>query len=200
MDALSPLLQLGEALQAPLEFSIATGVLGVMFIWSGITKVAKPRQAAMAMVHLGVAKRPRAWYGRFAGWAEVTLGVSLAIAPGLPPILLITAATLTFFAVLLSRPVILGQSVSCFCFGESEDKVTALTVLRTVGLAAFACLLLFASPTEAFRAPSEAATYLSLCTAVGIVATVMLVARVRPLLSWNHEIVAHFRARAAACR
>lgn len=125
---------------------VATSLLGVVFILSGIPKVRRPDLAAMAFVDFGLVRTVRTQFGVLLGATECLLGVALltSIAAPLPTALSVVA--LWTFTVLLARTLRSGRAISCFCFGGS-DLISTRTVVRTLGLAVMSsAVMLLPSP------------------------------------------------------
>jgi len=122
-------------------YPVAVWFLAGVFAWSGSIKLRRPRLAALAIVDFSVGiRRARRLYGLALGGGEVLLAIALAVAP--TRIALAAAAVLlSLFTLLLARSVWSGVHFACFCFGETEDTISALTVARTSALMVLAWVL-----------------------------------------------------------
>lgn len=170
-------------LTEPPNYGISVWVLAVVFAWSGAVKLRQPALAAMAMVDFGVLRRVRPRLGAALGAAETLLAVSLALLPTFT--LPVAAGLLWLFVALIARSLLSGEEFACFCFGDADSELSRLTLLRTGALALLASVLAFApagahpgfGPTDMLQAVS----------AVALVGTLALAARIPRLLRWNRD-------------
>ncbi len=165
---------------------IAVWFLAVVFLWSGVVKLRRPALAAMAIADFGVFRRPRPGFGSALGAAEVLLAVLLV--SGLVPVLVlpVAAALLWFFAFLIARSLFSGESFACFCFGDSDSKLSRWTLARTVALALVASAQISVPVLASYPILNQ--TYLlQAVSAVALLGTLVLIGRVPKLLSWNKD-------------
>lgn len=117
-------------------------VLGAMFLYAGIVKIADPAAFAQAVANYRIL--PLALVNAAAvilPWVEVLAGASLVLGLFLPGGSLLTAGLLLIFAVALGFDLWRGIDISCGCFGTSEARVTWLYVLRDAALCCMACFV-----------------------------------------------------------
>src|SRR5687768_12917593 len=91
-----------------------------MFVASGVPKLRRPFESALAMVRFGVLKRIRPQAGRLLGAVEVLIGAALLLSPS--PFVPAAAglALLSVFTVLIVVALARGRSFDCACFGTGE--------------------------------------------------------------------------------
>ncbi len=114
-------------------------VLGAVFVASGIAKLVRPDDLT-GWAELGVPRAlRRAWLLRVHPWAEIALGVALAVLGGLLGVAaaVVAAAILAVYLVMVVRLVRRPDDASCACFG-ARKTVTAVTVVRNAWLLALA--------------------------------------------------------------
>ncbi len=117
-------------------------VLGAIFLYAGIVKIADPAAFAQAVANYRIL--PLALVNAAAiilPWVEVLAGASLVLGFFLPGGSLLTAGLLLIFAVALGFDLWRGIDLSCGCFGTSEATVTWLYVLRDAVLCCMACFV-----------------------------------------------------------
>jgi hypothetical protein len=129
--------------------AVATGALAAMFVASGVPKLRRPFDSALAMVRFGVSQRIRPAAGRVLGAVEVLLGVALVASPSprwptLAGIVLLVVFT-TLVAVALAR----GRSFECACFGAGE-RISWATVGRNA-----VCIAVAAGVAATGQAPAD---------------------------------------------
>jgi hypothetical protein len=117
--------------------SIAAIGLGVMFVVSGIYKVADgeawPKQAA----DMGV-RRPLALV---VPWYEIALGAALISGLFSPWAEVAAASTLGVFTVLIVQRLLDGSRPPCACFGSRSNRpLSRHHVVRNLGLLAVAAV------------------------------------------------------------
>lgn len=167
----------GQILVDPATIGIARWFLAAIFVVSGATKVRRPALAAMAMADFGVVRRVRPPLGLLVGLAELGLAAALALGiwadPLARPTAIVAAGVLWLFALLIARSLQAGDRFACFCFGESDDRLSGLTLARTAGLALLATGLALAGafPTglpDAGTASVQLVTALALLGAIAL--------------------------------
>jgi uncharacterized membrane protein YphA (DoxX/SURF4 family) len=119
--------------------SAARCAIGIVFFWSGSTKVARPALPAAALVHFGLARRVRPGLGLSVGVLELLLAAGLIA--GFAPALAAAAVVLIGFVALLARQLIRHDQRPCYCFG-TDEPVTVQSLGRTAGLALVALVVL----------------------------------------------------------
>ncbi|MEP6477978.1 MAG: MauE/DoxX family redox-associated membrane protein [Rhodoglobus sp.] len=154
---------------------VATGLIAVVLLASGIAKVRTPGRTVDAMAALGVPGFfRRGWIAALLPVVEIVVGGVLLLAPGLLRLLAALAATVMMlvFIALIGKVVASGEDVSCECFGAlSRDPVDRWTLVRNV-------LLLVASAVAAcagtdgsslvLSLPSRSGTELALLVTTGL--------------------------------
>lgn len=169
------------------SYGIAVWVLAIIFMWSGSTKLRRPTLAAMAMMDFGVLRRVRPRLGSALGAAELLLALLLVTAT-LPVLVLpITAGLLWFFVLLIAKSLWSGKVFACFCFGETDSKLSGLTLVRTATLALLASILTVTSlPMGTYSAFSG--TYvLQAISAAALIGVIVLGSQIPKLLRWNKD-------------
>lgn len=138
------------------------------------------------MADFGIVRRPRTGFGRVLGMAEVLLAV-LLVSEVVPAYTLpVTAALLWFFAFLIIRSLRSGESFACFCFGDSNSKISRWTLARTVALALMASAQVPVPVLAGYPVLSQ--TYaIQAVSAVALVGTLVLIGWIPKLLSWNKD-------------
>jgi len=113
---------------------VVAGIFAGLFTLSGATKIRRPYAAATAIHHFGVLSSIRSLYGRILGAVEITLALSLVIAPMSTASFAAIACTLATFTYLIAHALRSGSSFACACFGDSQEKLSQRTLVRSVGL------------------------------------------------------------------
>jgi hypothetical protein len=113
---------------------------------SGIPKIRRPFELAIALVRFGVVKRVRPVLGRLLGAVEVAVGLAVLLSPVLLPAAVAALLLLAGFTVVIVRSLRAGQNVECACFGTGE-KTSWATVARNAVLAAVALFVAVAGET-----------------------------------------------------
>jgi hypothetical protein len=114
-------------------------VLAVVLIASGVAKLRAPDDLA-GWRDLGVpAAFRREWLRRLHPWAELALGVALAVLGGWLGLLaaLVALALMLAYTVLVARVVRRSDDTSCACFG-ARKRVTRVTLVRNIWLSLLA--------------------------------------------------------------
>ncbi|WP_410812247.1 MauE/DoxX family redox-associated membrane protein [Micromonospora sp. 067-2] len=142
--------------------AVAVGVLAAMFVASGVPKLRRPFDSALAMVRFGVLKRIRPVAGRALGGAEVLLGVALVASPSPRWPALAGVALLAVFTTLVAVALARGRSFECACFGTGE-RISWSTVARNVVYIAAAAGVAAASQPPADRLLGLLAGVLIVC-------------------------------------
>lgn len=128
----------------------AAGTLAAMFTVSGVTKLRRPFDSALAMVRFGVLRRIRPAAGRALGGVELLLAVALVATANPFVATLAAAALLVVFTALVARALANGRSFDCACFGAGE-RISWATVGRNAAFIALAALVAVATaPSSGF--------------------------------------------------
>ena len=183
-SAFSLLAEALDLLTKPAGYGIAIWILAIIFVWSGLAKLRRPTLAAIALNDFGVLSRVRPRLGGALGAAELLLALSLIVG-ALPVIFLpVTAGLLWIFVLLIARSLRLGKDFSCFCFGDSDSRVSRLTLVRAAALAVLASTLVLAPlPYASFDQ-----TYLLQAISAGaFVGVIALGSRIPKLLRWSRD-------------
>lgn len=109
------------------------GVLAAVFAVSGLSKLAAPSDAALAMLNFGVTKVRSLKAARALGGMEVVLATGL-LGPFWVARLawLAVLAALTAFTALVLRSLSRGERFECACFGVGRSKIGPVTVGRNL--------------------------------------------------------------------
>jgi hypothetical protein len=126
----------------PVALSIALPlVLAAVLVASAVAKLRTPDSLA-GWQELGVpAALRREWLRRVHPWAELLLGVAVALLGGWLGLTaaLVAVALMVGYTVLVTRVLARAESTSCACFG-ARKAVTRVTVVRNVWLTALAVM------------------------------------------------------------
>ena len=183
-SALSLVADVLRLLTSPAVYGIAVWVLAIVFVWSGLAKLRRPTLAAIAMQDFGVLRQIRPRLGGALGAAELLLALSL-VAGTHPAIFLpVTAGLLWFFVLLIAKSLFSGKDFSCFCFGDSDTRLSRLTLVRTAALALLASVLALAPLQYAGLGKRYLLQALSAAALVGAIA---LGGQISKLLRWNRD-------------
>jgi hypothetical protein len=165
-------------------YGIAVWILAIVFVWSGLAKLRRPALAAMAINDFGVLRKIRPRLGAALGGAELLLALSL-VAGALPVVFLpVTAGLLWLFVLLIAKSLWSGKDFSCFCFGDSDARISRLTLVRTGALALLASALAVAPVPYASFSQAYLLQALSAAAFVGVIA---LGGEIPKLLRWNRD-------------
>lgn len=115
---------------------VATGLIILILVWSGVAKLRTSHLTLKAMKGLGAPDfLQRRWIARLVPVFELALGLVLLCAPGVLRFIstLVTMALFVVFTFYVWRAVSRGVEVACECFGSaSHTPVDRLTVARNV--------------------------------------------------------------------
>ena len=183
-SAISLFARVLNLITAPTGYGIAVWILAIVFAWSGVAKLRRPALAAVAMMDFGVLRRVRPGLGSALGAAELLVALSLATGT-LPVIFLpITTGLLWFFVLLIAKSLLSGEDFACFCFGETDSRISRLTLVRTATLALLASVLAFAPlPYAGF----DRTYLLQAISAAAFVGTIVLGSQIANVLRWNRD-------------
>lgn len=153
----------------PARFVLAAA-LGVLFVYSAVTKLRNLLLFALATVSLGVLSTPRKALVRSAVAAELALGVGLLLIPLVPSlgVALPVAATFALFVytTVVLAALLRGRSVPCHCFGPTDTPISSVTLIRNVTLLGGSTALM---TTRAYSSVSVNEWLLIVCTALASV-------------------------------
>ncbi len=121
--------------------AIAVSVLGLVLVWSGVSKLRRPGATARAMDEFGLTRLAGLPGAVALSLGEILLGVILVT--GVVLVLALSVATLLFtlFALLILQSLRAGRSFPCNCFGETQSPLSRWTLARAIGLATLAFVL-----------------------------------------------------------
>jgi hypothetical protein len=184
-----------SSVQSPTLYGVGSWFLAGIFSISGVAKLRHPTRAALALVDFGVARRVRRRLGTAlgAGEAVLALGLALHIAPTV--LLAASSALLWLFVFLVARSLWRGSRFACFCFGETDSRLSVKTLIRTVVLACLATALASRTRNGAGLVGLGDEDVLHASIAISLLGIISLASRLAPLLSWNDE---RHRARLAS--
>ena|SRR5437762_11015367 len=170
--------------------SIAVLYLAGVFVWSGTVKLRQPMLAALAIVDFRVVRQVRSYLGTALGAGETL--VALVLIVGVLPQLTLgfAAALLWAFTFLITRSLLAGERFACFCFGDSDSKLSNFTLLRTLALALLASLLAITSPPALVRTGfGLSALFLQAIAASSLLGSTTLITYIPRLIRWTLEPV-----------
>jgi hypothetical protein len=183
-SALSLFAKALHLITAPTGYGIAVWILAIVFVWSGVAKLRQPTLAAVAIMDFGVLRRVRPRLGSALGAAELL--VALSLVTGTLPVLFlpVTAGLLWLFVLLIAKSLLSGKDFACFCFGDSDSRLSRLTLVRTGALALLASVLAVAPlPYANF----DRTYLLQAISAAALVGTIVLGSQITRLLRWNRD-------------
>jgi hypothetical protein len=173
----------------PAQYGVALLSLALVFLWSGTAKLRRPALAAMAMIDLRILRRATPAHGVAAATVELAVAAALTTAVVLPgvawPAAALAAVLLWWFVALQARGLRSGESLSCFCFGNSTSELSRATLGRTAALAALATVLALGAPEQ--QAPGASQFSLQLVVAAGLLGAATVLGMVPQLLRLNRD-------------
>jgi hypothetical protein len=177
--------------EAPAAYATGVWILVTVFLWSGLAKLRRPATAATALSDFGVTRTPSAPLGTALGAVEAVLAVSLAATSAHADVRALVPALaacvlLWSFTFLIMRSLHRGDDFACHCFGESEDRLSRWTAVRTAGLAVLATGAVGVNVTAEHSAGTEAVA-LSAVAGLAVVGGTALASHIRDLLRWNRR-------------
>lgn len=121
--------------------AIVAAVLGWIFFWSGLTKLAQPGNSALSLVNFRIVKRYRRSNGTVLGAAECLIAIvafaSLSYRPLLTVSLLTFLVILTAISRMISLALARGESFACSCFGSQGEALSTRTLHGCVRASSF---------------------------------------------------------------
>jgi hypothetical protein len=172
---------------APAGYGIAVWVLAIIFAWSGIAKLRQPTLAAKAMMDFGVLHRVRPRLGSALGAAELLLALLLVTGTFPALFLPVTAGLLWLFALFIAKSLWSGKAFACFCFGETDSRLSSLTLVRTATLALLASMLAVAPLPMGTYAVFGQTYVLQAISAAALIGVIVLGSQIPKLLRWNKD-------------
>lgn len=122
-------LDLKKIFQSAWIYRLVCMVIGVVFIWSGITKLLAPKEFSVIIESYGLI--PDAWIlpaAVFLSVLEVAAGFGLLL--DIRGSLAVITGLLILFMAVLSYGIWLGLDIDCGCFGPQDPESKALHGLR----------------------------------------------------------------------
>lgn len=166
---------------------VATGLIAVTLLWSGLAKIRSAQLTLKAMRGLGApAFLQHRWTAQLVPVCETAIGLTLLCVPGTPRFIAAVASALMFavFTFYVARAVARGVEVACECFGSaSHAPVDRLTVARNVLLLLGAVL----ATAAGVNAPSLVLS-LDLARIVTFVLAVLIVGAVGLMVGQHRHI------------
>ncbi len=132
-------------------------VVGGVFIWAGVLKVADPLEFAQSIKNYQVFPHALVFFiAIFLPWVEVLSGSLLVLGPLRRSSALLISAMLVGFIGLVGLAVLRGIDTSCGCFGSFSRKADLSLMLADGVLLYFALSVFIDRPlgTRASRRPS----------------------------------------------
>lgn len=184
---LLPWVEAVAALREGWAQSSAFAIVGLVFLWSGASKVLSPSAAANAMMGFGITRRPGLRLALLVGATEMTLGAAAVAPAGLVRAVAVAglAGGSAVMASLVARALITGRSFPCGCFGEDEP-VGLLTLVRVVALFVLAVLALSGGVTPPWKVED-------IVVALAVVASAALLTRLVRIRGQNAHVVSYLR-------
>ena len=122
--------------------AIVAAVLGWIFALSGLAKIARPGESALALVNFRVIRRYHRMNGLILGAAECLLAIVVLVSLSNRILTVLSLFVLMAVFLVLARLVSLalarGESFACACFGTAGKTISARIQHRSVLLAAVA--------------------------------------------------------------
>jgi len=115
----------------PIFQFLCRAVLGGVFIWASVSKIADPAAFAQSIVNYKIVTAP-VWVNLAAvilPWVELAAGILLILNVWSRGAWVILAGLTLVFAVLIATTMIRGIDIACGCFGSSETSRVGLGLL-----------------------------------------------------------------------
>lgn len=147
-------------------------LLGLVFLWSGLAKIHRPDVTGNAIANFLDREYTPASAGLTLGLLEVLIGLgALGILPGgrLPYILSASILSTTFVALIL-RALRAGRSFDCGCFGQSQEPLGRLTLVRACAIVLLSLALALGGHLRSVPAPHVSGVIAVAIMAVGSLA------------------------------
>ncbi|MFM7745677.1 MAG: MauE/DoxX family redox-associated membrane protein [Actinomycetota bacterium] len=122
----------------------AAVVLGLVFLWSGVAKIASREAWQVAGTPFSTGKDTADRVVRMIlPSLEVAVGALLSLRVVPIPVAIVAAVMLVAFTAALVRVLVTGQRPPCMCFGAVRAKpVSWASVVRNAALIALACVVI----------------------------------------------------------
>lgn len=146
-------------------------LLAAIFLYAGTFKIAQPAWATRALVAFGIVTNARAWSGRTLGFAEVMIGLMLALPWTAPVGGIVALAATAVFLIVIVKGLVTGNHSPCYCFSAHSSPISAVTVIRGVGLllaAAFTVVQHYVGETDTGLAENALAASVAVSALGGI--------------------------------
>jgi uncharacterized membrane protein YphA (DoxX/SURF4 family) len=139
-------------MKRPLLLLLRFGV-GAILIVAGALKLRDPGAFATEIANYQLLPMLAPYLAAALPAAEVLVGAVLVVAPAgwRRPAALAAAALFGMFLLAVGSAYARGINIECGCFGTGGGPITALTLLRNVGLIAAAAFLVRGQPGSAAR-------------------------------------------------
>lgn len=173
--------------------TVMTWLLALVFGWSGAIKLRHPIPTALAMADFGVVRRPTRTHGLALGSWEFALGCLMAVGAATGGVSRtiafgIAVPLLYAFVGLIAHSLIEGNAFPCYCFGDSESRLSVLGLLRTITLAGLATATFLGSFGDQMHM-NWTDTILALTTAMSLLGTGLLLGRLPMAWRMRDQIV-----------
>jgi hypothetical protein len=166
---------------------IGVWMLVLVFAWSAVAKLRRPRLGAVAIRDFGVVSSTHPAYGIALGMVELSLAVLLMLKVHPAWVLGVAVALLWVFAALITRSLLRGERFDRFCFGESGEGLSRLTLIRTAGLAVMATALAFIVNSNFSGSALPQVGALQAVSAAALIGILVLGSKMPKLLRWNQD-------------
>jgi uncharacterized membrane protein YphA (DoxX/SURF4 family) len=128
-------------------------VLGVVFMWAGITKIANPDGFIRSLMVYQLF--PAQWSGLAVGmiagllpWCEILLGIACMVGYKLRTTATALAGLLVVFMIILGVTLWRGIDIACGCFGSQNEVISAWHFVRNSALMASAIYLAWSNQQQ----------------------------------------------------
>lgn len=108
----------------PIFQFLCRAVLGGVFIWASVSKIADPAAFAQSIVNYKIVTAP-VWVNLAAvilPWVELTAGILLILNVWSRGAWVILTGLVLVFSVLIATTMVRGIDIACGCFGSSETS------------------------------------------------------------------------------
>ncbi|HOB54050.1 MAG TPA: MauE/DoxX family redox-associated membrane protein [Acidobacteriota bacterium] len=115
----------------PIFQFLCRAVLGGVFIWASVSKVADPAAFAQSIVNYKIITAP-VWVNLAAvilPWVELTAGILLILNLWSRGAWVILTGLVLVFSVLIATTMVRGIDIACGCFGSAETSRVGLGLL-----------------------------------------------------------------------
>ena len=115
----------------PIFQFLCRAVLGGVFIWASVSKIADPAAFAQSIVNYKIITAP-VWVNLAAvilPWVELAAGVLLILNVWSRGAWVILTGLVLVFSVLIATTMVRGIDIACGCFGSSETSRVGLGLL-----------------------------------------------------------------------